>query len=959
MRLMKRLKNYNQWVVTDQRLRRVHIHTINKGLIREELNIKFNGRVHKISVVEEVHDITTWEIQISVMIKHVSKVGGVTEDKMDENDMQIDEREGEDEDEGSEDEGSEDEENRGNRSDINSDNRNRGEDEGSRYSGEAKVGDTFEADLGNIKENSADQEKDMCGECNANNNSGSTRKEGPTEEIVNNGYEHIQKIVNMKVIQKENESGPNLDHDVGQIDGLVIEKKNGLYGIVSTGPSGKKCNKSNRVSKIMDGNFNNKKHRCKGKSGEDNEMTDVRLHEGSTSRRDKREVSPSSSVESGGDRLKKRGKLSMKRGSMGLRLRRILTKVKEVGELIGVLRLRAKEEKKREEHGIAEEECNVAADIISVNVRGMGESGKKGWIRNIIRAQHPDIIGLQETKERLVFTCKEAIDDKRFVAVKGSWKGKDDEMFLVCSRRFTRVSDDRLKFSKLDRFLLNDEFNNLWGNLSVMTLDRKLSDHYPIMLKDVELDFGPKLFRIFNIWMEEPDFTHVLEEAWKKYVKERFGEHKEKTKKLKNEAMRWKLKAEKRALNDVERETWMEARKRWEEKERERNNKCNLRGLMVNGLWCKDPKVIKVEMARHYKSLYSEYGGIRPIFCCDRLEKISIVDAMSLEDIFSEKEAWDASGLMGFGEKWCKWVDVCLRSTSMSILVNGSPSEEFELGMGVRQGDPLSPFLFILAAEGLNAIVNVAATKDIFRGVKVGINNIMVLHLQQANDTIFFGEWNKENAKSLMCILKCFEKVFGLRVNYNKSKLYGIGVNEMELVDMARWMGCSIREFPFTYLGLPIGENIRRKNAWNPVVSGGGDLGTKVMGYGLRWRWVQVKDGVFKVKELTRLREEKILHVESSGQETISNKLVPKKVNIFVWRDLKCRLSVRVELDRRGIDLDSVLYPSCNNVVESCAHSLVTYDLAMRVWEKLFIWWKLGNVNAFSIDEFFFIIGKR
>ncbi|GKF63609.1 hypothetical protein Tco_0187057 [Tanacetum coccineum] len=139
----------------------------------------------------------------------------------------------------------------------------------------------------------------------------------------------------------------------------------------------------------MDGNFNNKKHRCKGKSGEDNEMIDVRLHEGSTSRRDKREVSLSSSVGSEGDRLKKRGKLSMKRGSMGLRLRRILTKngVKglrenkkrisdaykeyhgvesesiEVGELIGVSWLRAEEEKKREEHGIAEEECNVAADV--------------------------------------------------------------------------------------------------------------------------------------------------------------------------------------------------------------------------------------------------------------------------------------------------------------------------------------------------------------------------------------------------------------------------------------------------------------------------------------------------------------------------------------------------------------------------------------------------------------------
>ena len=49
----------------------------------------------------------------------------------------------------------------------------------------------------------------------------------------------------------------------------------------------------------------------------------------------------------------------------------------------------------------------------------------------------------------------------------------------------------------------------------------------------------------------------------------------------------------------------------------------------------------------------------------------------------------------------------------------------------------------------------------IFRGVKVGENNVTMSHLQYAGDTIFFGEWNKENAKSLMCILKCFEEVSG------------------------------------------------------------------------------------------------------------------------------------------------------------------------------------------------------
>ena len=85
--------------------------------------------------------------------------------------------------------------------------------------------------------------------------------------------------------------------------------------------------------------------------------------------------------------------------------------------------------------------------------------------------------------------------------------------------KFTRISDDGLKFSKLDRFLLNNELNYLWGNLLVVALDRKLSDHCPIVLNDVDLDFGPKPFLFFNIWLEEVDFNHVVEEAWKKDVR--------------------------------------------------------------------------------------------------------------------------------------------------------------------------------------------------------------------------------------------------------------------------------------------------------------------------------------------------------------------------------------------------------------------------------------------------------
>ncbi|GJT99128.1 hypothetical protein Tco_1094646 [Tanacetum coccineum] len=61
-----------------------------------------------------------------------------------------------------------------------------------------------------------------------------------------------------------------------------------------------------------------------------------------------------------------------------------------------------------------------------------------------------------------------------------------------------------------------------------------------------------------------------------------------------------------------------------------------------------------------------------------------------------------------------------------------------------------------------------------------------------------------------MRVLKCFEEVSGLKVNHNKSKIYGIGVSEGDMTDMARWMGCGIGEFPFTYLRLPIDTDISK-----------------------------------------------------------------------------------------------------------------------------------------------------
>ncbi|KHN30789.1 LINE-1 reverse transcriptase like, partial [Glycine soja] len=124
---------------------------------------------------------------------------------------------------------------------------------------------------------------------------------------------------------------------------------------------------------------------------------------------------------------------------------------------------------------------------------------------------------------------------------------------------------------------------------------------------------------------------------------------------------------------------------------------------------------------------------------------------------------------MGFCAKWIHWIDDCLESASVSVLVNGSPSSEFVPQRGLRQGDPLSPLLFNIVAEGLNGLMTNAMEKRLFKGFLSGSNNVEISLLQYADDTIFFGETTMENVRVIKAILRTFELASGLKINFAKS----------------------------------------------------------------------------------------------------------------------------------------------------------------------------------------------
>lgn len=88
-----------------------------------------------------------------------------------------------------------------------------------------------------------------------------------------------------------------------------------------------------------------------------------------------------------------------------------------------------------------------------------------------------------------------------------------------------------------------------------------------------------------------------------------------------------------------------------------------------------------------------------------------------------------------FDKIWIGWIYGCLSTSSIFILVNGSPLREFKLQRDLRQDNPLAPFLFTMVVEGLSGMTREACHKNIFEGYRVGVGGVEVSLLQYTNDT--------------------------------------------------------------------------------------------------------------------------------------------------------------------------------------------------------------------------------
>ena len=103
--------------------------------------------------------------------------------------------------------------------------------------------------------------------------------------------------------------------------------------------------------------------------------------------------------------------------------------------------------------------------------------------------------------------------------------------------------------------------------------------------------------------------------------------------------------------------------------------------------------------------------------------------------------------------------------------------------------------------------------------MEVGREKVKVSHLQFADDTLFFIRENENNIRTLYSTLKIFSSVSGLKINFSKSTLLGINLQEEEVVHLANLVECSVGVWPIKCLGFPLGGNPTKKSFWEPVVT--------------------------------------------------------------------------------------------------------------------------------------------
>nr|GEX17760.1 RNA-directed DNA polymerase, eukaryota [Tanacetum cinerariifolium] len=319
-------------------------------------------------------------------------------------------------------------------------------------------------------------------------------------------------------------------------------------------------------------------------------------------------------------------------------------------------------------------------------------------------------------------------------------------------------------------------------NISAVSLDRLMSGHRPILLREVYVDYGPIPFKCFHYWFDIDGFSKIVEDGWNEYEGKEGNKMRHlmaKFKHLKSRIKEWYA-----ASNECNKKESDQCKRDLEaidaiidNRNREDEDVCK-RTYIINKLYKIANRLTGV--------LDGIVNGVQSAFVADRQildgpfilneviqwcktkKKQALIIKIDFEKAY-DSVRWDfvdeVLRKFGFRDKWCKWIQGCFSSSRGSIIVNGSPTEEIQFGRGLKQVDPLSPFLFILNMESLHLSFQRIVDAGMFQGIKLDGGLVNLSHMFFANDAVFVGQWCENNITTLTHVLEYFHKEINVLMN--------------------------------------------------------------------------------------------------------------------------------------------------------------------------------------------------
>ncbi|WOL16957.1 hypothetical protein Cni_G25745 [Canna indica] len=193
----------------------------------------------------------------------------------------------------------------------------------------------------------------------------------------------------------------------------------------------------------------------------------------------------------------------------------------------------------------------------------------------------------------------------------------------------------------------------------------------------------------------------------------------------------------------------------------------------------------------------------------------------------------------GFSSLWVHWIKCLLCSGESAIMINGIPSKWFRHKKGLRQGDPLSPYLFLLVADIFSRMMRKVNSEGLISGIDSGGNKELT-NLEFADDFIIFTRGIGEDLRNIKLLLRAFGFLSGLQVNLKKTMVIHILNDTTKAQRAANLLGCKAKNFPIKYLGLPLRNGRLTRDDWRKCWIADHSTGT----------WSAIWKGIYGAKQM-------------------------------------------------------------------------------------------------------------